>query len=64
MKKVLLVFFFSIFLLAGCGKYGEDDVVSDFSKKVEDAKAYYVEGKLELVNNDDVYSLRLYPRKV
>ena len=47
--------FFSIFLLAGCGKYGEDDVVSDFSKKVEDAKAYYVEGKLELVNNDDVY---------
>ena len=55
MKKVLLVFFFSIFLLAGCGKYGEDDVVSDFSKKVEDAKAYYVEGKLELVNNDDVY---------
>lgn len=55
MKKILLVFFFSIFLLAGCGKYGEEDVVKDFSKKVEDAKAYYVEGNLELVNNDDVY---------
>ena len=55
MKKILLVFFFSIFLLAGCGKYGEEDVVKDFSKKVEDAKAYYVEGTLELVNNDDVY---------
>ena len=55
MKKVLLVFFFSIFLLSGCGKYGEEDVIKDFSKKVEDAKAYYVEGNLELVNNDDVY---------
>ena len=56
MKKVLLVFFFSIFLLSGCGKYGEEDVIKDFSKKVEDAKAYYVEGNLELVNNDDVYN--------
>ena len=55
MKKVLLVFFFSIFLLSGCGKYGEEDVIKDFSNKVEDAKAYYVEGNLELVNNDDVY---------
>ena len=29
MKKILLVFFFSIFLLAGCGKYGEEDVVKE-----------------------------------
>ncbi len=55
MKKILLVSFFCIFLLAGCGKYGEEDVIRDFSKKVEDVKAYYIEGKLELVNNDDVY---------
>ena len=55
MKKVLLLFFLSIFLLSGCGKYGEEDVVKDFSDKVKDAKAYYVEGSLELVNNDDVY---------
>ena len=56
MKKVLLLFFLSIFLLSGCGKYGEEDVVKDFSDKVKDAKAYYVEGSLELVNNDDVYN--------
>ena len=55
MKKVLLVFFVSIFLLAGCGKYGEEDVVSDFSKKVNKLKSYYIDGKLELLNNDDVY---------
>ena len=56
MKKVLLLFFLSIFLLSGCGKYGEEDVVKDFGDKVKDAKAYYVEGSLELVNNDDVYN--------
>lgn len=56
MKKLLLLFFFSIFLFAGCGKYGEKDVIKDFSKKVDDAKAYYIEGTLEIVNNDNVYN--------
>ncbi len=56
MKKLLLLFFFSIFLFAGCGKYGEKDVIKDFSKKVEDAKAYYIDGTLEIVNNDNVYN--------
>lgn len=56
MKKLLLLFFFSIFLFAGCGKYGEKEVIKDFSKKVEDAKAYYIEGTLEIVNNDNVYN--------
>ena len=53
MKKILLLFFFSIFLFTGCGKYSEEDVVRDFGKKIDNAKAYYVEGSLELVNNDD-----------
>ena len=56
MKKILLLFFFSIFLFAGCGKYGEKDVINDFSKKVDDAKAYYIDGTLEIVNNDNVYN--------
>lgn len=56
MKKLLLLFFFSIFLFAGCGKYGEKDVIKDFSKKVDDAKAYYIDGTLEIVNNDNVYN--------
>lgn len=55
MRKILCLFFVSLFLLAGCGKYDEEDVVRDFTKKIEDAKSYYVEGELELVNNDDVY---------
>lgn len=56
MKKLLLLFFFSVFLFAGCGKYGENDVIKDFSKKVDDAKAYYIDGTLEIVNNDNVYN--------
>lgn len=56
MKKLLLLFFFSVFLFAGCGKYGEKDVIKDFSKKVDDAKAYYIDGTLEIVNNDNVYN--------
>lgn len=56
MKKILLLFFFSIFLFAGCGKYGEKDVINDFSKKIDDAKAYYIDGTLEIVNNDNVYN--------
>lgn len=56
MKKLLLLFFFSIFLFTGCGKYGEKDVIKDFSKKVDDAKAYYIDGTLEIVNNDNVYN--------
>lgn len=56
MKKLLLLFFFSIFLFAGCGKYGEKDVIKDFSKKVDDAKSYYIDGTLEIVNNDNVYN--------
>lgn len=38
MRKLLLVFFLSIVLLSGCGKYGEEDVVSDLNKKIKDAK--------------------------
>lgn len=56
MKKLLLLFFFSIFLFAGCGKYGEKDAINDFSKKIDDAKSYYIDGTLEIVNNDNVYN--------
>ena len=55
MKKIIITLLFGTCLLAGCGKYGEDDVIKDFSKKIDDSSAYYIEGRLELVNNDDIY---------
>lgn len=55
-KKILflMIFFFTL-LLVGCGKYGEDDVIKDFKKKIDKADSYRVTGTLEITNNDDTY---------
>lgn len=58
MKKIFLFLgiFLSLLVMTGCGKYGENDVVKDLDKKVNKLKSYQIEGKLEIVNNDDVYN--------
>lgn len=57
MKKYFLVgvMLMCCFLMTGCFKYGEKDVVKDFSKKIEGAKGYHVTGMLEIFNNEDSY---------
>ena len=45
-----------VFAISGCGKTSESDVIKDLTKKINDSKAYYVEGTLEIVNNEDVYT--------
>ena len=45
-----------IFLISGCGKYTEDDIIKDLTKKIENAKAYEITGTMEIVNNEDVYT--------
>lgn len=56
MKKILISCLIAIcFVLTGCGKYDSKDVVKDFSKKVENLKAYYLEGEMQVINNEDVY---------
>ncbi len=59
--KVLSLFLilFSCLFVTGCGKYGEKDVVKDLESKQKKAKAYYVKGDLEIVNNDDVYNYKV-----
>ena len=49
-----MIFFFTL-LLVGCGKYGEDDAIKDFKKKIDKADSYRVTGTLEITNNDDTY---------
>ena len=56
MKKILGICFVTLLLLTGCGKYGEKEVVKDLAKKSKNLKAYYLEGKMEIVNNEDVYT--------
>ena len=57
MKKILKIccVVFVIFLF-GCGVYSQDDVIKDLKKKINNAKSYYAEGTLEIINNEDTYT--------
>ena len=57
MKKILKICsIIGIFLLIGCGVYSQDDVIKDLEKKVKETKSYYLEGNLEILNNEDTYT--------
>ena len=55
-KKLFYVLLLGLLVLSGCGKVSEKDVLNNFEKKVKEAKSYYLEGKLDIVNNEDVYT--------
>ena len=57
MKKYFSLLIFSIFLLVltGCGITRADDVIGNFEKKLEKTKSYYVEGIMQIINNEDTY---------
>lgn len=55
-KKVLYILLFGLFVLGGCGKIDEKDIIKEFSKKIDSSDSYYIEGKLDIVNNEDVYT--------
>lgn len=56
MKKYLFLFLliFCLFVV-GCGKNNKS-IKDDLIKKINNLKAYQLEGKLEVVNNDDVFN--------
>ena len=56
MKKIFLGIFLCLIFLTGCGKKSEGDVLKSYTTAVEKAKSYYLNGKMELVNNEDVYT--------
>ena len=56
MKKYFVFgMLFLILFVTGCSKGGEQDVIKDLDKKLGNAKAYQVQGKLEITNNEDTY---------
>ncbi len=55
-KKMLFLLILGLFTLGGCGKVSEKNIIKEFSKKVNDASSYYIEGSLDIVNNEDVYN--------
>ena len=57
MKKLsLFLLFITCFLVTGCGKNSESDVLADLDKKFNDGKGYVMTGTLEVLNNDDIYN--------
>ena len=55
-KRILFVLIFGLFVLGGCGKVSEKDIIKEFEKKTRNADSYYVEGTLDIVNNEDIYT--------
>lgn len=55
-KKILFILLIGVFLLSGCGKTSESSIIKDLEKKINNAKSYYIEGTLEIVNNEDIYT--------
>ncbi len=55
-KLLFLIMIIGVFAISGCGKNSESDVIKDLTKKINDSKAYYVDGTLEIVNNEEVYT--------
>lgn len=55
MKKIVLISFTMLFILTGCGKYGKNDALKDFSAIVDNTKNYNIKGTLEILNNDELF---------
>ena len=59
MKKILKTFFLiSVFslILVGCGIKSSEDIIEKLESKIEKADSYYVEGTMEIINNEDTYT--------
>lgn len=56
MKKTFLIFILVAIFITGCGKTSSSKVVEEFDKKINNLKSYYVEGVMELINNEDIYT--------
>ena len=55
-KKMLFLLILGLLILSGCGKVSDKDIIKEFSKKVEGTDSYYIEGTLDIVNNEDIYT--------
>ena len=54
-KRIVIAVFACIFLLTGCGKMGENDVLKGLDNAVDKAKAYHLKGELEIISNEEKY---------
>ena len=55
-RKTLFLLILGLLVLSGCGKVSEKNIIKEFSKNVNKSDSYYIEGTLDIVNNEDVYT--------
>jgi len=58
LKKLFLIISIFVFTLAltGCGKYNASKIVKELSNDIKNIDAYYLQGTMDIYNNEDVYS--------
>ena len=59
MKKFLKLFFLICIvslILVGCGIKSADNIINKLTKKQDNCNSYYVEGTMEIINNEDTYT--------
>lgn len=59
MKKIFLYLCLFSIILTGCGKRNESTILKEFKNIVENTDSYYLDGTMELVNNEDVYTYKI-----
>ena len=55
MKKIIGICFVLLLFVTGCGKRGTKEVLRDLNRKINSMSSYYLEGKMEIINNEDTY---------
>ena len=57
MKKISLSLLILVcFLITGCGKNNESDVLRQIDKKITNGKGYVMNASLEVLNNNEIYN--------
>ena len=56
MKKILFSLLCLSFLVVGCGKNSEKDVLKDFGKKINNLNSYHLTGELAIYRGEDNYT--------
>lgn len=55
-KKFLIVFLTIIFIMTGCGRNNDTDIVKKIEKKIKAMDSYQISGVLSITNNEDTYN--------
>ena len=58
MKKIIFISFILI-LLTGCSVGSDNNILKKLNSNLDKSKSYYLEGDMEIINNEDVYTYQV-----